>query len=385
MKPTKILFVPIAACLFLSACFFAPAVKYEYAKKTGKPGGAGDTTTEPPTVRTGKKALIISGGGVKGSFAVGVLKQLMLYDTNLYKKYDIFGGTSTGSLIAPLLSVGWIDTLTDLYTNPEKVKTYYQSNGTLVDVLRRGSALFNTDGLREKVRAVIDSNYKRLTSPDAPTLLFATVSMTSGDLIYFSNKHLVPQNENAKRFAYQKVNSDSEMVDAIMASANQPVYAELQWMNNEKRDKKEQFGDGGVRDYLPIQAAIDLGATEIDVIQCSPFFFDETAAYNGVLTTMFRTLDLITDQVGQGNIDYSKKYLDQIPIDVSHLKKIRLFRPTKSGYGSAPDEIDFPFLSSNLAFDPARMMRLWKKGGEIVRKIHNGEITSPNEAYEEYP
>ena len=109
------------------------------------------------------------------------------------------------------------------------------------------------------------------------------------------------------------------MVNAIMASANQPVYAELVNMYNAKYDRIEQFGDGGIRDYLPIQAAIDLGDTAIDVIQCSPFFFDEKQAYNDILSILSRTLNLVTDAIGQGNIDYSKLNLESGGI-------IRIFR-----------------------------------------------------------
>jgi len=51
-----------------------------------------------------KTALIISGGGCKGAFAVGIIK-------SIYEHYgrdgwfDIIGGTSTGALIAPLAAL----------------------------------------------------------------------------------------------------------------------------------------------------------------------------------------------------------------------------------------------------------------------------------------
>jgi predicted acylesterase/phospholipase RssA len=45
------------------------------------------------------KALVISGGGSKGAFAVGVLKYLFQEKGH---EYDIISGTSTGALIAPL-------------------------------------------------------------------------------------------------------------------------------------------------------------------------------------------------------------------------------------------------------------------------------------------
>ncbi len=48
-------------------------------------------------------ALVISGGGSKGAFAGGVAEYLMV---DMQKTYDLFVGTSTGSLLAPLLAVG---------------------------------------------------------------------------------------------------------------------------------------------------------------------------------------------------------------------------------------------------------------------------------------
>ena len=49
-----------------------------------------------------KKALVISGGGSKGAFAGGVAQYLMEEDG---QKYDLFLGTSTGSLLVSHLLV----------------------------------------------------------------------------------------------------------------------------------------------------------------------------------------------------------------------------------------------------------------------------------------
>ncbi len=59
-------------------------------------------------------ALVISGGGSKGAFAGGVAEYLMV---NCQKKYDLFVGTSTGSLLAPLLAVGDLELAKAVYTN----------------------------------------------------------------------------------------------------------------------------------------------------------------------------------------------------------------------------------------------------------------------------
>ena len=61
-----------------------------------------------------KKALVISGGGSKGSFAGGVAEYLI---TKKKKEYDIFLGTSTGSLLVSHLAIGKIKTLKQIYTH----------------------------------------------------------------------------------------------------------------------------------------------------------------------------------------------------------------------------------------------------------------------------
>ncbi len=61
-----------------------------------------------------KTALVISGGGSKGAFAVGVLKAVFQHNPGL--TFDMLIGTSTGALIAPLATPDSIALLEQLYT-----------------------------------------------------------------------------------------------------------------------------------------------------------------------------------------------------------------------------------------------------------------------------
>ena len=54
-----------------------------------------------------KTALVISGGASKGAFAGGVAQ--FLCEQN--KEYRFFVGSSTGSLLVPLLAIGKIERL----------------------------------------------------------------------------------------------------------------------------------------------------------------------------------------------------------------------------------------------------------------------------------
>ncbi len=59
------------------------------------------------------KALVISGGGSKGAFAGGLAEYLL---TVCKKEYKIFIGSSTGSLLVPLLSIGESEKLKKVFT-----------------------------------------------------------------------------------------------------------------------------------------------------------------------------------------------------------------------------------------------------------------------------
>ncbi|MCB0689980.1 MAG: patatin-like phospholipase family protein, partial [Saprospiraceae bacterium] len=60
------------------------------------------------------RALVISGGGAKGAYAGGVAEYL-IRDRGIH--YDMFTGSSTGALLAPLLAAGEIDHARQVYTN----------------------------------------------------------------------------------------------------------------------------------------------------------------------------------------------------------------------------------------------------------------------------
>src|SRR5205085_6249560 len=97
--------------------------------------------------------------------------------------------------------------------------------------------------------------------------------------------------------------------------------------------------------------------------------------YNDILSILSRTLNLVTDAIGQSNIDYSKLNLESGGI-------IRIFRPPHSGYGAGGSE-DFPFLSSNLTFDEDKMKTMFDKGYEMGIDYMR-HLPLSHEVYEEY-
>ena len=60
------------------------------------------------------KALVISGGGSKGAFAGGVAQYLI---QELKRDYQLYIGTSTGSLLVSHLALNNIEKIKTVYTN----------------------------------------------------------------------------------------------------------------------------------------------------------------------------------------------------------------------------------------------------------------------------
>src|SRR6202044_118558 len=63
------------------------------------------------------RVLSLDGGGAKGFYTLGVLKEVeAAVDCPLYKRFDLIFGTSTGAIIAALIALGYtIDDIHDLY------------------------------------------------------------------------------------------------------------------------------------------------------------------------------------------------------------------------------------------------------------------------------
>lgn len=63
------------------------------------------------------RILALDGGGAKGFYTIGVLKEIeAMLDCPLYKRFDLVFGTSTGAIIASLIALGYkIDHIHELY------------------------------------------------------------------------------------------------------------------------------------------------------------------------------------------------------------------------------------------------------------------------------
>lgn len=279
----------------------------------------------------GRRALCISGGGAKGAYAGGVI-QYLIEDQN--KDYDIYVGTSTGSLLAPLTSIREINTLKDGYTsitsddifsvNPFDEKGNIKKWNAIKRVITLKNSLGETHNLRELIKKHFhEKHFEKL---------------------YKSEKEVIAvvANLTEKRPEYKSSNNNTyeDFIDWLWASCNAPIFTSIL----EKNDN--QYADGAIYEHIPVQVAIDNGATEIDVIVLSPEGFGvvRRAKINNVLQYFLRLMDIMQRKIAKDNIDLNKLYSNGREININIY-----YTP-------------YRLTENSLVFDKEEMLKWWDEG-----------------------
>jgi len=249
-------------------------------------------------------ALVISGGGSKGAFAVGVLKDLISKFPHL--TFDVYVGTSAGALIVTLASVGRFDELEQIYTTTSSTDIFDKFN--IGDRLDQASLFDVTKTINLIKKHYPDERFNELKQSSKKVFL-TTTSLKTGMLTVFTND---ATSINPKGyFVTETVNADHYR-KAVLASSCVPVYMPPIRVNlgvPNIPDPQEQFVDGGVLEYVGIQMAIDAGATEILAILLSA---EERQPEPALFTTLFpvleRTIDIFATDVGKNDLSLAQSF-----------------------------------------------------------------------------
>lgn len=265
------------------------------------------------------RAIVISGGGSKGAFAVGVLKRLFEVYPNL--DFDMIVGTSTGSLMAPLLAMKDIASLETLYSN-QKTENIVNT-GRLGDRLNELS-IFDASPLQKLLELTISDQFYEAIKTSGKDIYLTTVCLQTEELVVFTTAE---NPVTASRYETRKIENADHFRRAVLASASQPVF-----MQPIKIDKflpnaanpGFQYVDGGVREYAGIQMAIDNGATEIfTILLSSGNKIIDTKEYKDLFSILMKTIDIFTDDVGKNDLIVPLQFNDAIDYIDSVKKKMK--------------------------------------------------------------
>ena len=290
-----------------------------------------------------KKALVISGGGSKGAFAGGVAEYLLKEKKNIY---DIFLGTSTGSLMVSHLALGKIDALKSIYTqvnqrsifniNPFRITN---KNGVTIVNIRHTATILNF--LKGSKTFGESKNLRRLISKNITRELYDTILKEKKEVV------VTVSNFTANRIEYNSIqnNTYEDFCDWIWGSCNYIPFMSLLEKNG------HQYGDGGFGCLIPIREAIERGAREIDaiILETEITQINRMPAKNP-FSLLFTVQEFMMEHVEKHNITIGKLSAKQNGVALN-----LYYTPTV-------------LTTNSLVFEAKKMAKWWKSGYEYAQK-----------------
>jgi len=264
-----------------------------------------------------KKALVISGGGSKGAFAVGVYKYLV---SNFSLDFDVLVGTSTGSLIVPLAALGKIELLEKLYTTQKTENIVIKDN--IGNRLNKDS-IFDVTPLWETIKKFYTDDFYTELMDSGKEIFLNTTCLQTEELVVFTNaENPVP----SKYYEIRKLANAEHFRRAVLASACQPVFMTPVKVNKQvpgEANPDHQFVDGGVREYAGVQMAIDNAAEEIFTILLSSDQAGSAPQFTTLFPILEQTISIFTTDVGKNDLIIPQLYNEALTYIDAVKKKMK--------------------------------------------------------------
>ena len=289
-----------------------------------------------------KKALVISGGGSKGAFAGGVAQYLMKEEN---KEYDMYIGTSTGSLMVSHLALGRLNDLKKIYTNVNQ-KSIFSNNpfkikkidGEKVISIRHLNTLWNFINGRKTFGE--SKNLRNLIKRKITQEMYTEIREKNKEVV------VTVSNLTTNQIEYKSINdcTYTDFCDWIWGSCNYVPFMSVLEKDN------CQYADGGFGSLVPIREAILRGATEIDaiILETEVTQINRLPAKNP-FSLLFDVFDFMLTHVERHNITIGK-----LAAKNKGIKLNLYYTPT--------------ILTTNsLVFDEILMRKWWKSGYQYAK------------------
>ncbi|MEK9614650.1 MAG: patatin-like phospholipase family protein [Flavobacteriaceae bacterium] len=289
------------------------------------------------------RALVISGGGSKGAFAGGIAQYLMEEEK---RSYDLFLGTSTGSLLISHLALNKIDTIKQAFTQVNQSSIFDNCPFKVVDkagqqrikinhinVIKnfiRGRKTFGeSNNLRQLLSDKITKNDFQTLQNGAKEIIVSVSNLTANAVEY----------KRLKEFSY------NNFLDWIWISCNYVPFMTLVTKNG------CEYADGGLGCMIPIEEAVRRGATEVDAIFLDTEFQQTNRMHsNNPFDALGTIFDFISDRIESQNLHIGQLVADDFD------SKLNLFYTPKV------------LTQNSLVFNQEQMNRWWQMGWEYAEK-----------------
>ena len=284
-----------------------------------------------------KKALVISGGGSKGAFAGGIAQYLLEEEK---QTYELFLGTSTGSLLVSHLAAQQIPEIRKAFTSVTQ-EAIFSNNPFIVKRSGRMSKIkinhFNVvkNFLRGKKTFGESRRLRGLIASYVTPLIFEEVRNSAKDVV------ISVANFTLNTIEYKSIQTCSyeDFLDWIWISCNYVPFMSLVVKN------RYEYADGGFGCIIAIEEAIRRGATHIDAIMLNT----EVQQLNrmrsrNAFDVLLSTLDFMGDRITDDNLKVGEMLAKERGID------LRLFFTPRV------------LTTHSLVFDRLEMQQWWQEG-----------------------
>ena len=290
------------------------------------------------------RALVISGGGAKGAFAGGLAQSLIQSHGH---NYDMFLGTSTGSLLITHLAIGEIEKLKQIFSNVRQKDIFnvcpfiiHKKDGKFLSRMNHWGIFWQffkrkkTFGESRALRKLLENSLSKEEFIRAKELKIPIVTTVSN------------LTRNRVEYKYLSDCSYNEFIDWIWISCNMVPFMSLVKKNG------CEYGDGGFGNIVPIQEAINLGATEVDVIVLSTRHKRVSKKHStNALGLLLSSMDFMLDQIRNDDIF------------IGNLESI--YNDVKVNFYHTPRKLT----DNSFIFDIEQMRGWWQEGYEYGNNL----------------
>jgi len=288
------------------------------------------------------RALVISGGGSKGAFAGGVAQFLI---EEMDRDYDLFLGTSTGSLLIPHLALNKSQKIKEVYTSVNQNSIF--SNRPFLIKQKHGHDQISINHLNV-IRNFISGKKTFGESENLKKLILDTVTREDFEELKASKKEIVVtvSNISLNEVEYKSIHDYGyeDFCEWIWISCNYVPFMSLAQKNG------CEYADGGFGSMVPIEEAIKRGATEIDaiILQTEVTYFNRLPSKN-VFSLITNLFSFMLDRIENQNIRIGKFAAANKDVIINFY-----YTPTV-------------LTTNSLIFDKVKMERWWESGFSFAR------------------
>ncbi|MFC4348017.1 patatin-like phospholipase family protein [Kordiimonas lipolytica] len=253
-----------------------------------------------------KRALVLSGGNVKGAYQAGAIKALLNHtfaDGSMFTPEAIYGvsvGSMNGGFMADRAGAAVLaGKQPDWPEIGNEIEAFWRDNVTSF------ASIGKKRGTLELVGDVLFGKFDGLTTMDGAADL-ARENIRPDNLraspAYYACG--VTNMATGDFFEASVETFGDDVIDYVIASTREPVAMPLMWIND------MPMADGGIRNIAPLKPAIKRGAEQMAVIAMKPEQMTPDYArknFRNILKLLKRTIGTLTSEIMNNDLNEVRK------------------------------------------------------------------------------